>query len=146
MKFIISLLILTTCFLGLLSNAVQAQQATATLTGEVTDQNGAVISGATVTATNKATNLSRTALTNDEGVYVISSLPVGEYEVKISSLNFETKISESAISLNVGQTITLGAVLKIEVTYTTIDLIGEMPLIDTNIIIHYPLSIFNLCS
>ena len=132
MKFIISLLILTIWFLGLLSNTVQAQQATTTLTGVVSDQNGAVILGATVTATNKGTNLSRTVSTNDEGVYVISSLPVGEYEVKISALNFETKISESAISLNVGQTITLDAVLKIGVTYTTTDLIGEMPLIDTN--------------
>ena len=70
------------------SNAVQAQQATATLIGVVTDPNGAVIPGATVTATNKATNLSRTVSTNDEGIYVISSLPVGEYELEIKALGF----------------------------------------------------------
>ncbi len=110
---------------------VFSQQPTATLTGFVADQNGAVIVGATVTATNKTTNISRTVTTNDEGVYVISSLPVGEYEVKVFAQNFETKVSESAISLNVGQTVTLNAELKVGVRYTTIDLIGEMPSIDT---------------
>ena len=107
------------------------QQPTATLTGVVTDPNGAVISGATVTAINKATNFSRTVATNDEGIYVISNLLIGEYEVKVEAPNFETKISESPVSLNVGQTVTLNAELKIGVTYTTTDLIGEMPLIDT---------------
>ncbi len=107
------------------------QQPTATLTGVVTDQNGAVIPNATAIATNKATNLSRTAMTNNDGVYVISSLPVGDYEVKVSAQNFETKISESAISLNVGQTVTLNAELKVGVTYTTTNLIGEMPLVET---------------
>lgn len=84
-------------FLG--GKASFAQSANATLTGVVTDPNGAVIPGATVSATNKATNLSRTVSTNDEGVYVISSLPVGEYEVKISVTCFETKITESAVSI-----------------------------------------------
>src|SRR5215210_5246118 len=94
--------------LFILSGAILAypQSPTATLTGVVTDPNGAVILGATVTATNKTTNFSRTATTNDEGLYVISSLPVGVYEVNVSAQNFETKVSESAISLNVGQTVT----------------------------------------
>lgn len=79
-----------------------AQQPTAALTGVVTDQTGAVIAGATVTATNKSTNLSRTTTTNGEGVYAISSLPVGEYSVKILSNGF-TAASQFVI-LNVGQT------------------------------------------
>jgi outer membrane receptor protein involved in Fe transport len=108
-----------------------SQLPTATLTGVVTDQNGAFIQGATILATNKTTNLARTAATNDEGVYVISSLPVGDYEVKVSAANFETKISESPVSLSVGQTVTLNAELKIGAATTTVDLIGEMPLVET---------------
>lgn len=131
MKNLIVHLILAVSFFGLFANTSQAQQATATLTGVVTDPNGAVIPGTTITATNKATNLSRTTSTNDEGVYVISSLSVGEYDVKILAQGFETKSSESAVSLNVGQTVTLNAELKVGVTYTTTDLIGEMPSIDT---------------
>ncbi len=122
---------LTACVFVFFVNPCQAQQATAALTGVVTDPNGAVIPGATVTATNKATNFSRTVSTNDEGVYVIPSLPVGNYEVKVAGANFETKISESLVSLKVGQTVTLDAELKIGVKYETTDLTGEMPLIDT---------------
>lgn len=118
-------------FFGLFVFTSQAQQATATLIGVITDQAGAVIPGANITATNKATNLSRTVSTNDEGVYVISSLSVGEYNVKVLAQGFEAKISESAVSLNVGQTVTLNAELKIGSTSTTVDLIGEMALIDT---------------
>ncbi len=131
MKHLIVHLILAVSFFGLFANTSQAQQATATLTGVVTDPNGAVIPNASVTATNKATNLSRTTSTNDESVYVISSLFVGEYDVKVSAQSFETKISESAVSLSVGQTVTLNAELTIGVTYTTTDLIGEIPSIDT---------------
>lgn len=124
-------LILCASFFGFFLIHSHAQQAVATLTGIVTDPNGAVIPGASVTATNRETNLSRTAATNNEGVYVISSLPVGNYEVKVSAQGFETKISEAPVSLNVGQTVTLDAELKIGVTYTTTDLTGEMPLVDT---------------
>lgn len=115
----------------MLSNAVQAQQATATLTGEVSDQNGAVIPGATVTATNKATNLSRTASTNDEGVYVISSLSVGEYNVEFKADNFKKTIYEKVI-LTIGQTVTSDASLAVGVTSVTLDeYFGTTPLVDT---------------
>ena len=100
-------------FLVLLCGKVSfAQSANATLTGVVTDPNGAVIPNATVTATNKATNLSRTTLTNDEGVYVISSLPVGEYEVRFEATNFKPTIYNN-VALNVGQTATSDASLAV---------------------------------
>ena len=125
-------LVMTFIFSLVFFNAAQAQQATATLTGVVTDPTGAVIPGANVTATNKATNLSRTTSTNEEGLYVISSLPVGSYEVKISASNFKTKISESPVSLQVGQTVTLNAELPVgNIDATVVDLINEMPLVDT---------------
>jgi outer membrane receptor protein involved in Fe transport len=114
-----------------LSFIVSAQQPSATLTGVVTDQNGAVIPNATITVTNKSTNLVRTAASNEEGVYVVSNLPVGAYEVKVSASNFKTKITESAVVANVGQTITLNAPLEVgDFKETTIDLSGEVPLID----------------
>jgi Carboxypeptidase regulatory-like domain/TonB dependent receptor len=109
-----------------------AQSPTATLTGVVTDQNGAVIPNASVTATNKSTNFSRTTATNGEGVYAFASLPVGNYEVKIEAKNFKTKITESPVSLSVGQTITLNGILGIGENITEVDLIGEMPLVETS--------------
>lgn len=103
MKNLIVHLILAVSFFGLFANTSQAQQATATLTGVVTDQTGAVITNATVTATNQATNLSRTVTTNGEGVYVISSLPVGEYKVKFDAVGFANHNSYEKITLGVGK-------------------------------------------
>jgi len=110
--------------------ASMAQQPSATLTGTVTDQNGAVVAGATITVTNRATNASKTAITNDSGNYVIANLPVGRYEVKIGASGFETKTTQSDISLNVGQTVTLDSALKAGSVSATIDLDGELPLVD----------------
>ncbi|MEO6393566.1 MAG: carboxypeptidase-like regulatory domain-containing protein, partial [Pyrinomonadaceae bacterium] len=59
------------------------QSTTATLIGMVIDQNGAVIPGATVTATQTSTGFRRTASSNDVGSYILTNLPTGEYEVKV---------------------------------------------------------------
>ena len=98
-------LFLTICLLLITVNFSRAQQPTAALTGVVTDPNGAVIPNANVTATNKATNFSRTATTNGEGDYTISSLPVGEYRVKASYPGFTD--GYTLVNLGVGQTVTL---------------------------------------
>ena len=107
-----------------------SQQPTATLTGIVTDPNGAVIQGATVTATNKTTNLSRTTTTNDEGVYVISSLPVGSYEVKVSANNFPQTITYPSVNLNVGQTVNLNAELGASGPEVTVEIVDSQ-IVDT---------------
>ena len=130
MKNLIIHLILAISFFSLFANAGQAQQATATLTGVVTDPNGAVISGATVTATNKATNLTRTTSTNDEGVYVISSLPVGNYEIKVSFQGFQERIF-NFIELNVGQTLTVNTDLIVGVEVDAGMINPEVPLVDS---------------
>src|SRR5437867_10891817 len=76
---------------GLLSPAaVLAQTGAASLTGIVTDQSGAAIPGATVTATNQATNVDYTAISNQAGNYTITSVPVGTYVVKAELAGFKT--------------------------------------------------------
>ncbi len=52
------------------------------LSGRVTDQTGAVVSGATVTAENLDTGLSRTAITDQAGRYELVALPIGQYDVR----------------------------------------------------------------
>ena len=107
-----------------------AQQPTASLTGVVTDPNGAVIPGATVTAINKATNFSRSATTNGDGLYVISNLPVGMYDVRVEAKGFTTKISQDVVALTVGQSVRLDAALGAGKISETVDLTGEMPMVD----------------
>ena len=59
------------------------QAANATLTGTVTDPHGAVVSGVTITAIQKATGVKRETVTNDAGLYVLSNLAPGDYELSV---------------------------------------------------------------
>jgi len=59
----------------------QTQATAADLSGTVTDPNGAVVAGATVTATQQGTNLSRTVQTGADGTYRMLGLPAGDYQV-----------------------------------------------------------------
>jgi hypothetical protein len=60
------------------------------ITGTVTDPSGAAIGGATVTATNVATNATRTTSSNDAGVYAFPSLPPGTYNLRVEKEGFRT--------------------------------------------------------
>jgi len=82
----------------------QAQSNAADLQGTVRDPQNAVVSGATVTARNTATNSSRDATTNDDGFYKIVSLSPGEYEVTVKApTGYKTAVVAS-VKVTVGQT------------------------------------------
>ncbi len=124
--------IISLALLFILTGAIFAQQPTATLTGVVSDPNGAVIPGATVTATNKATNSARTVTTNKEGVYVIANLPVGTYGIKFNAQSFQDFSFEN-VELKVGQTVNWNAQLSVgEVREVVFDEdLFLTPLVDT---------------
>src|SRR6266545_6421420 len=102
------ILIAISFFLMIAMCAVAFGQATASasLSGTVLDKNQAVIKGATVTATNKATGQTRTSTTNDSGEYKIDLLPAGRYDIKVNASGFADAASEN-VELLVGQTNTL---------------------------------------
>ena len=58
-----------------------AQTIVGRISGTVKDATGAVVPGAAVTVTNSATNLVRTATTDEDGFYTVTNLPVGTYSV-----------------------------------------------------------------
>src|SRR5918993_5836721 len=70
--------------------SLSAQTGAASLTGIVTDETGAAVPGATVTATNQATNVEYTAVSNEAGNYTVTSLPVGTYVIKAELSRFKT--------------------------------------------------------
>ncbi|HUE80890.1 MAG TPA: TonB-dependent receptor [Pyrinomonadaceae bacterium] len=80
----------------------QAQSNAADLRGFVRDATGAVVTNATVTARNPATNLSRTATTNDAGFYQVLNLPPGEYELSVEAASFKRAVLPD-VRLTVGQ-------------------------------------------
>ncbi len=114
-----SVRILASALLTLLLLAtVFAQSDRGTLTGIVSDSNGAAVPGATVTATNLSTNSSSSAVTSTEGVYTIPALPPGTYKVRVEKTGFKaaeiggvTLITGNSASANI--TLTVGQVTEV---------------------------------
>ena len=99
------------CACLFLSSAANAQ-VSAGIAGRVTDQTGAVISGATVTVKNPETGLSRSTLSDNAGRYELAALPVGQYEVQASKAGFSEKV-QTGISLVVNQDATINLTLQV---------------------------------
>src|SRR5207302_9076539 len=77
----------------LLSSSAFAQtQTNGRITGTVKDENGALIAGAEVITTSKATGQERKVTSDDAGSYSVSSLPPGGYRLRISANGFEPKV------------------------------------------------------
>src|SRR5689334_11490185 len=101
-------------FLVFAPASVLAQQAArATLTGTVTARTGAVVSGATVIATQQASSIRRETVTNDEGLYVFSDMTPGEYELRVQAKGFNPNVSKAPVPLKVGQTVTINVSLSV---------------------------------
>ena len=86
-------------------------QTLGTITGEVKDSTGAVIPGATVTVVNKATNATRTTVTNEVGLFDFPALPPGEYTVKSELEGFKTGSRD--LELQVQQTARVNFTLEL---------------------------------
>lgn len=98
-------------------DASAQQIATATVSGAVKDPNGALVSGAQVTVTQKATGISREATSNGNGFFVITNLAAGIYEMKVRAKGFAEKIIP-AVDLQVGQTFNLEVPMAVTVQET----------------------------
>jgi len=92
-----------------LSATSYGQVGTGTLTGRVTDQNGAVLPGSTVAATSTTTGQVRQTATDSEGIYSLPSLPPSSYKVAISKSGFQTQTTQLDIRIDqtVGQDFSL---------------------------------------
>ena len=83
--------------------AMASAQTGGTITGEVRDPSAALVPGASVTATNTATNVARPTETNAAGIYSFPGLTPGIYDVKVVAAGFSTAV-RTAIELQVQQT------------------------------------------
>ena len=124
---------LLTAFVCLIPGVMKAQDLdNVTISGVVTDQNRALIPGATVTATLTAKRLERTVVTDANGQYSLIQLPPGEYNVKVAFTNFaaEEKADLNALS---GQNIKLDFSLKpAAITAESVIVsVAEAPQVDT---------------
>src|SRR6185369_8442178 len=86
----------------ILGTGAFAQSNTGSITGVITDQNGAVVANATVTIINQGTNEKRTVQSDGEGRYEVPGLPNGVYTVESTATGFKTT-SVKDLRLAVGE-------------------------------------------
>ena len=97
-------------FFLLLSSALYAQ--TAAVTGRVTDSSSASVPGVTVLLRSSATGTQRQAMTNESGLYTITLLQPGTYDVRVTHQGFKP-ISQNGVSLDVDQRAQLNFSLEV---------------------------------
>jgi hypothetical protein len=133
--FLVALLTIATAILAAYPSSVRGQQAaSATLSGVVKDPQGALVAGAQVIATHKTTESKRETVTNDEGLYVFTNLPVGVYSVKVQARGFKPAVYED-VNLQVGQSVRADFPLAIADVSETVCLdcgTDMRPLVDTD--------------
>src|SRR5215216_3829217 len=116
-------------FVLLLISSSALAQATAQLTGRVTDESNAVLPGVSVTATQSDTGLTRTVVSDGEGAYVITNLPTGPYRLDMMLAGFRT-YTQTGIVLQVGAAPTINVVMQLGQLAETVSVDAAAPLVD----------------
>ena len=111
--------------------ALFAQTTFATITGRVTDPNGAIIVGAEVTAINVESNYRYSGKSNESGYFTIGQLLEGQYNVRATSSGFKT-FAEDGIRLGNQELRRIDVRLEIGAVETTVEVRGSVSLIETD--------------
>src|SRR5262249_30938366 len=94
-----------------LAPRADAQQTTGSITGRILDAQNAAVPGVTVTAKNPQTGFTRSDVSDSEGVYRLTALPVGTYDVTAELSGFN-KVENKGLIVNVGQSLEIGMTMK----------------------------------
>ena len=126
-RFVLALAVLA---LALSAPRTFAQERFSGLTGVVRDASGAVLPGATVTITNKATAKVYTAVSGADGVYRVLDLEPGRYSMRFELSGFQASEVPDVVLL-LGNTLSLDSTLKVGGVQEAVSVTAESPLIDT---------------
>src|SRR5262245_4818000 len=105
-------------------------QATAQISGAVKDQSGAVLPGVEVTATQTDTGISRMTVSNETGVYILPTLPIGPYRLEAALPGFRTFV-QRGIVLQVNSTPTINVVLEVGQVSEQVEVEANAALVET---------------
>jgi hypothetical protein len=119
-------LTLALCFAS--SGWGQSQISAGTVQGDVVDEKGGSVAGATVEAKNLATNFVQTDTTNTDGHFAFLSLAPGRYTLTISKAGFATVLQQN-VDLTVGQTLTIPVTLKVSSVAQQI-IVTDVPVVE----------------
>lgn len=105
-------------------------QNVATISGQVTDQSGAILPGATVQITNEDTGIIRALVTDAEGRYRARELALGRYRIAASQSGFQTVV-RTGVVLTIGREAVVDFKLPIGEITTEVQVTGDAPLVET---------------
>ena len=115
----------------LFSSRAGAQSGTATISGQLRDESGAVLPGVTVVARSPSLQLSgMTAVTDAQGEYRLTPLPIGTYTLEYTLSGFQM-VRRDGIRLTAGFTARVDVQLKVGQLEETVTVSGASPLVDT---------------
>ena len=116
-------------FALLISASPFAQQSAGNIAGRVVDPQGASTQGALVTARNPRTGFVRSERTDMAGIYRLTALPPGSYDVTVDASGFATHV-QKGVGVAVAQTQTLDVTLQIGTIAQEASVTGSLPLTD----------------
>jgi hypothetical protein len=107
-----------------------AQSTYSAIQGTISDDQGGVLPGVTVTITNTATGLARSAVTNERGSYRVPNLPPGPYTVKAELAGFSPQERRN-VELAMGSEISIDLRLGLATLQESVTVSGQTPLVET---------------
>src|SRR5437773_3337029 len=117
------------CLLFASSSWGQAQSTTGTVQGDVLDEKGGSVPGASVEAKNLDTNYIRTESTDGDGHFAFLNLAPGRYTLTITKSGFTTIVQQN-VNLTVGQVLTIPVSVKVSSVAQQI-IVSDVPVIET---------------
>ena len=126
--------LLSVCLITLLfavAPCAEGQGVTAAITGTITDPSGALIAGAEVTARDTARGTAYKTETNSEGVYYLTHVPIGTYELKVEAKGFQTAV-RSAFELVLDQVARVDVQMTVGAMAQSVEVTGATPLLQTD--------------
>ena len=114
----------------LLPSAAFPQSTDAVLVGILTDATGSTVAGASISATNTATSVTRTGSSNEAGAYRIGPLVPGPYEVRVTNAGFKTKV-QTGVVLQTGATVKIDFSLDVGDVTESVEISAAAPMLQT---------------
>ncbi|PYS45482.1 MAG: TonB-dependent receptor, partial [Acidobacteria bacterium] len=105
-------------------------QSTAQISGVVTDQSGAILPGVEVKVTQTDTGITRSAFTNETGLYILPNLSIGPYRLEAALPGFRSYV-RTGIVLQVGSNPVLDILMEVGQVSETVEVQADAALVET---------------
>src|SRR5215471_14543041 len=121
--------LLTVCLLTRIAGLLWAQGAGASIVGTVKDEQGGVVPGASMTLRNQDTGLTRTAVTDLNGRYLFTALPLGRYSVRTELSGFAPS-AVNDLALTIGLELRHDFTMKLQGLVETVTVSGDASVVE----------------